>query len=156
VITLLLVVGVVAYKTYSPQSIQDITHTGDIQTTGIDLTNCISYFDGCNNCSVKDGKPDACTLMYCETPSETYCKQYQHTKKNDNYLIQSTDRMGMPGEDISIYTLSGKHLFSLTDQEIPQYVRQLIGKYLLIDIGTSSSRSFALYDISTQQQLLST
>jgi hypothetical protein len=45
-------------------------------TTGIDLTNCTSYFDGCNNCSVKDGKPDACTLMYCETPAEPKCLQY--------------------------------------------------------------------------------
>ncbi len=45
-------------------------------TTGIDLTNCVSYFDGCNNCSVKDGKPDACTLMYCETPAEPKCNQY--------------------------------------------------------------------------------
>jgi hypothetical protein len=45
-------------------------------TTGIDLTNCVSYFDGCNNCSVKDGKPDACTLMYCEHPVEPKCLQY--------------------------------------------------------------------------------
>lgn len=46
------------------------------QATGIDLTNCISYFDGCNHCSVKDGKADACTLMYCETPSEPKCLEY--------------------------------------------------------------------------------
>ena len=47
-----------------------------LQNTGIDLTNCVSYFDGCNNCSVKDGKPDACTMMYCEKPSEPKCLQY--------------------------------------------------------------------------------
>ena len=45
-------------------------------TTGIDLTNCVAYFDGCNNCTVKDGKPDACTLMYCETPAQPKCTQY--------------------------------------------------------------------------------
>jgi len=45
-------------------------------TTGIDLTNCVAYFDGCNNCSVRDGKPDACTLMYCETPGTPRCTQY--------------------------------------------------------------------------------
>ncbi|MEI8091208.1 MAG: hypothetical protein WCG98_02975 [bacterium] len=39
------------------------------------MTNCVSYFDGCNNCSVKDGKADACTLMYCEKPSEPKCLQ---------------------------------------------------------------------------------
>lgn len=53
------------------------TQTQPTETnTGIDLTNCISYFDGCNNCSVKDGKPDACTLMYCETPAEPKCNEY--------------------------------------------------------------------------------
>jgi hypothetical protein len=51
-------------------------------STGIDLTNCVSYFDGCNNCSVKDGKPDACTLMYCETPTEPKCLQYA-TENNE-------------------------------------------------------------------------
>ncbi len=55
------------------------TQIGTIQTwvvaTWIDLTNCVSYFDGCNNCSVKDGKADACTLMYCEKPSEPKCLQ---------------------------------------------------------------------------------
>ena len=56
------------------------TQTWNIQTgtavTWVDLTNCISYFDGCNNCSVKDGKADACTLMYCEKPTEPKCLQY--------------------------------------------------------------------------------
>ena len=45
-------------------------------STGIDLTNCISYYDGCNNCTVENGKPSACTLMYCETPGEPKCNQY--------------------------------------------------------------------------------
>ena len=53
-----------------------VVETGATQTTGIDLTNCIRYFDGCNNCSVKDGKADACTRMYCETPSEPKCLEY--------------------------------------------------------------------------------
>jgi len=51
-------------------------------STGIDLTNCVSYFDGCNNCSVKDGKVEACTLMYCETPSEPKCNQYATGTEN--------------------------------------------------------------------------
>lgn len=65
------------------------TQTWNVQTwiisTWIDLTNCVSYFDGCNNCSVKDGKPEACTEMYCETPSEPKCLQYAagaETNKN--------------------------------------------------------------------------
>ncbi len=55
---------------------QDTIVATGTTTTGIDLTNCISYFDGCNNCSVVDGKPSACTKMYCETPSEPKCTQY--------------------------------------------------------------------------------
>ena len=31
----------------------------------IDLTNCESYFDGCNTCFVKDGIVGGCTRMYC-------------------------------------------------------------------------------------------
>ena len=56
-----------------PTTTQPIEQT---TTTGIDLTNCISYFDGCNNCTVENGKLSACTLMYCETPAEPKCNQY--------------------------------------------------------------------------------
>ena len=52
-----------------------VPQTGTV-STWIDLTNCISYFDGCNHCTVKDGKPEACTLMYCEKPTEPKCLQY--------------------------------------------------------------------------------
>lgn len=43
----------------------------------IDLSNCESYFDGCNNCSVLDWKPNACTMMYCEKPVEPKCLKYK-------------------------------------------------------------------------------
>lgn len=46
----------------------------------VDLTNCETYFDGCNNCSVRNWKPDACTMMYCETPQTPKCvKQISST-----------------------------------------------------------------------------
>ena len=47
--------------------------------TGIDLTNCISYFDGCNTCTVVSGQVAACTKMYCETPTEPQCLLYEWT-----------------------------------------------------------------------------
>lgn len=78
-VIIVLGLGFFAYKKYMP-TVPQVPTTGDVQTTGIDLTNCISYFDGCNNCSVKDGKPDACTLMYCETPSTPKCNQYADQK----------------------------------------------------------------------------
>lgn len=40
---------------------------------GIDISKCQSYFDGCNTCSVSDGKIGWCTKMYCENPEEPKC-----------------------------------------------------------------------------------
>lgn len=54
----------------------------EYKRTGMNLTNCTSYFDGCNTCSVKDGKPDVCTEMYCETPSEPKCNAYESWVEN--------------------------------------------------------------------------
>ena len=34
---------------------------------------CASWYDGCNTCAVRDGRLDACTEMYCETPKEPKC-----------------------------------------------------------------------------------
>ncbi len=70
--------------------VQDLTGQ---TSTGIDLTDCVSYFDGCNHCSVKDGKPDACTLMYCETPSTPKCLQY--ATGNEAIVTQATGAAGI-------------------------------------------------------------
>ena len=47
--------------------------------------DCESYFDGCNTCSVpKDpyfGGRLGCTYLYCETPKEPKCLEYE-TEKN--------------------------------------------------------------------------
>ena len=47
--------------------------------TGIDLTNCTSYFDGCNTCFVQSGQVGGCTRMYCETQTEPKCLEYVQT-----------------------------------------------------------------------------
>lgn len=64
-----------------------------VEIPSIDLTNCVSYFDGCNNCSVKDGKPEACTEMYCATPSQPRCTQYatwmEPTETVDTWIIEN-------------------------------------------------------------------
>ena len=36
-------------------------------------SDCESYHDGCNTCSIQNGRLDACTEMYCETPKEPRC-----------------------------------------------------------------------------------
>ncbi len=38
--------------------------------------NCVSWFDGCNNCTVENGELSACTLRYCENLAKAYCTQY--------------------------------------------------------------------------------
>lgn len=58
------------------QKVLPVVGMESTQGTEIDLTKCSSYFDGCNNCMVEDGKITACTLMYCETPTEPKCTQY--------------------------------------------------------------------------------
>ncbi|MCX6823556.1 MAG: hypothetical protein NT085_00305 [candidate division SR1 bacterium] len=53
-----------------------IVQTGTTSGETIDLTNCIRYFDGCNNCTVVSGQVAACTKMFCQTPTEPKCNQY--------------------------------------------------------------------------------
>lgn len=39
------------------------------------LEKCATWFDGCNDCSVEDGKIDACTLKYCRNNTKAFCKE---------------------------------------------------------------------------------
>jgi len=39
-------------------------------------SNCASWYDGCNTCSVNNGKIGACTRMYCFSPGESECTSY--------------------------------------------------------------------------------
>lgn len=39
--------------------------------------NCVTWFDGCNNCSAKDGKLIGCTRKYCEEKAPARCVKYQ-------------------------------------------------------------------------------
>jgi hypothetical protein len=45
-------------------------HEGGMQMIPSD---CVRWFDGCNNCAVKDGQLLGCTLMYCSEPAEGKC-----------------------------------------------------------------------------------
>jgi hypothetical protein len=50
--------------------------TEENQEAAIIPENCTGWFDGCNNCSVENGKVGACTMMYCENPTEPMCTQF--------------------------------------------------------------------------------
>jgi len=38
--------------------------------------NCLTWYDGCNSCSVNNGQLQACTMMMCFTQAEPYCSTY--------------------------------------------------------------------------------
>ena len=46
------------------------------ETETMDLTNCLSYFDGCNTCMVSGGIIGGCTKMFCQEPAEPQCLEY--------------------------------------------------------------------------------
>ena len=43
--------------------------------------NCVSWYDGCNDYKVKDGKADNCTQKICFTKELAFCKQFQDGKQ---------------------------------------------------------------------------
>jgi len=62
------------------QEIEQILGNSDdkntIITWDIDLTNCLTYFDGCNNCAVVSWEVVGCTKMFCEKYEEPKCLEY--------------------------------------------------------------------------------
>ena len=43
--------------------------------------NCISWFDGCNDCKVRDDKVDDCSKKMCWKKDIAFCKQFQDGKQ---------------------------------------------------------------------------
>jgi hypothetical protein len=38
--------------------------------------NCLVYYDGCNNCKVRNGRAEMCTKMYCFVKNHPYCMTF--------------------------------------------------------------------------------
>ena len=38
--------------------------------------NCVTWYDGCNTCSIDHGEIQGCTMMYCFTQAEPYCQVF--------------------------------------------------------------------------------
>merc|ERR1719231_651855 len=49
--------------------------------------NCVTWYDGCNTCNVKDGKPTGCTKKACLLNTNPYCKQYVGQVNGDGPVI---------------------------------------------------------------------
>jgi len=58
--------------------------TGDAQIP----SDCISWFDGCNRCSVQDGQVQACTEMACSTYRTPRCMLFQEEHKEPKPLLK--------------------------------------------------------------------
>jgi len=46
------------------------SHNEEITSNSIDLTNCASFFDGCNICTVESGSITSCTTNDCGMTGE--------------------------------------------------------------------------------------
>ena len=53
------------------------------------LKDCSLWFDGCNTCSVIDGKIARCTRQWCRRKKEAYCKTFVLTADN---LDENTEK----------------------------------------------------------------
>lgn len=65
----------------------------DTLSTGkeIDLKDCVSYFDGCNTCTVSGGTIVGCTETACTTFQEPKCLQYTSgTRDQGSWIDLST------------------------------------------------------------------
>ena len=55
---------------YTCESTTNVLGSGNIPE------NCVTWFDGCNTCSVINGKVGACTLMMCFRQETPECRAY--------------------------------------------------------------------------------
>tara|TARA_B100001123_G_C15226861_1_gene993496 strand:+ start:677 stop:1312 length:636 start_codon:yes stop_codon:yes gene_type:complete len=58
--------------------------------------NCISWFDGCNTCSVVNGKIGGCTMMMCFRHGTPKCRQYNNNLKLNNICYQFCEDNSQP------------------------------------------------------------
>lgn len=66
-----------------------------------------------------------------------------------SYSVNAKQRPDFPWEDIYVYDGNWNLVFSLENNEQPQYLLKLYEKYLILDSGTSASqREMLVYDVS--------
>jgi hypothetical protein len=60
-------------------------------------SDCVSWFDGCNTCTAKNGALLACTLMYCSEPGEAKCLESGAM----DHVVEAHDKGKDEGEAVS-------------------------------------------------------
>lgn len=58
--------------------------------------NCISWYDGCNTCSVNNGKIGGCTMMMCFQQGTPECRQYNNNLKLNDICYQFCEDNSQP------------------------------------------------------------
>lgn len=58
--------------------------------------DCVSWYDGCNTCSVSNGELGACTMMMCFIQNPSRCNAYSsgHRRLNEDELKKKTLKEG--------------------------------------------------------------
>jgi len=85
-------------KYEEPKCLEYIENQKD-QKDEIDLTNCVSYFDGCNTCDVEDGETTACTEIYCEKYEEPKCLEYTWDNQGQENLTWEEDSNNLEDQE---------------------------------------------------------
>ena len=66
---------------YTKATTQCRTFLSNVDIKPVIPENCTSWYDGCNDCKVKDSKADDCTKKICSTKDLAFCKQFQDGKQ---------------------------------------------------------------------------
>lgn len=77
--------------------------------------------------------------------------------ETSSYIVDTKARLDYPWEDIYVYNNYGNLVFSLENNNQPQYLFALYDKYLILDSGTSASkREMLVYDIEEAAKVYET
>ena len=66
---------------YTKATTQCRTFLSNVDVKAVIPEKCISWFDGCNDCTVKDGQTGDCTKRICSAKELGFCKQFQDGKQ---------------------------------------------------------------------------
>lgn len=113
-------------------------------------SNCISWFDGCNNCLVIDGKINSCTEIFCpeENIKEPYClktKEDISLSKNEELILEiGPEKIACEGEKIIECLVVNGELFY---NEIENFYFEPGYNYQISATKTSSDTSSTKYKL---------
>ncbi|OGF24845.1 hypothetical protein A2331_04860 [Candidatus Falkowbacteria bacterium RIFOXYB2_FULL_34_18] len=81
------VIGIFLFKCFIDSGEKEVMNSIYKRVEQVNLKNCESYFDGCNNCFVSGGEIGGCTRKYCppEMMQKPKCLKYTENKEVNNF-----------------------------------------------------------------------